>query len=184
MRLGRVLMASIGFSLVAGGASAGDAEFAITAEFLDVCSEKSAKLEAVNKQFADLGWDVNNGEIGEVLIPDDFLKKVKHYQAHEVELENGASWYGGVAQGKMGGQKLGYCSVIAIDSEPSGYREDFELAAGQTSPKVVTIPLSSGDDHKEVRAVYQSNDSLYVMREIWSGEAGLFYYIRLFGIEK
>lgn len=167
-----ILSASVllAFSLPA---YAGEAEFGITAEFMAVCDGSYGSAEEAGQRFIDASWSEAGAEFRDALAPNDFLKKVKKVRAYEVELDNGAQWLAATAEGRFGKTKVVYCGITAIDDDPDGYRQDFELATGLIETNGVTTEM-------ERRSVY-TNDSenIFVMREIRSPDASYFTYIFL-----
>lgn len=153
-------------------ASAGEAQYAITDEFISVCDGSYTSVTEANAKFSQSGWSSASDAIQEALTPDDFLTKVKDTQAYFVELQNGGQWLGAVAQGKLASNKVYYCAITAIDDDPNGYRQDFEVATG-------LVPARTESIEGERRDIYQATDgnNLYFMREIRTEELSYFTYI-------
>jgi hypothetical protein len=160
-------------------AQAGEAQFGITAEFLDACSKDVSSPAQVEKAFTDLSWVKADPDVGDALKPDDFLKKVKTYKAFEVTIEGGGAWYGASARGKLGNAKVGYCAVTSIDDDLNGYRDDFELAS-ELKGKLVA------QNYLEKRYLYEAETSkaFYVMREITSEQVSYFTYIKIYELSE
>ena len=151
---------------------AAEPEFGITAEFLSVCDGFSSAAQAA-ENFLKAEWSEEGKVFREALSPDDMLKKVKSVRAFKVELDNGGEWLAATAEGRMGKSKVAYCSITAVDNDPDGYRQDFELATGLKS----TDSISKKIENRNVYAI--SDDKIYVMREVRTPENGFFTYVRL-----
>lgn len=178
MRLGLFsigLVVSLGLQEITFAA---EPKFGITAEFLSVCDNFSSSDKAA-QNLLEANWSEEGKQFRDTLSPDDLLKKVKNVRAFSVELENGGKWLAATANARMGKAKVAYCAVVAIDNDPDGYRQDFELASELKQTDSVQI---KNEDLKlsEERFIYQVSDSkTYIMREVRASENGLFTYIRL-----
>lgn len=153
-------------------AIAGEADFVVTQDFMDVCGKSVASEDELVAVFSQAGWTKAGKDIREAVSPDDFLKKVKNVTAHELTYEDGSGWYGASATGKLGSEKVLYCSVLAIDEDPNGYRQDFETASGLVLKQVA-------DSKMEKRFAVESGADTYVMREIRSPDLSYFVYSKV-----
>jgi len=172
MRLKNRILITVVMVVFGTPVSAAEPEFGVTAEFLSVCNDFSSANQAA-ESFLEAGWSEEGAEFRDALSPDDFLKKVKRLKAFSVELDNGGKWLAATAEARMGKTRVIYCSITSIDSDPDGYRQDFEMATGLEPTNSVSYDI-------EDRKVYEvAENEIYVMREVRTPENGFFTYVRL-----
>lgn len=159
--------------LTVTSAFAGEAEYQVTNDFMDVCGADFTDISDLNSRFTAEGWEMASETITEALRPDDFLRRVKNLTGYEVVYENGASWYGVAATGKLGRDTVVFCGVTAIDDDPDGYRQDFEKASELELERVASNEV-------EERFAVESGANIYVMRELRSSDSiSYFTYIKV-----
>jgi len=122
-------------------------------EFSQTCPAVSGTVDNTKARFLDLGWETTEDkDIGEVNTPDDIFKNSKLDTAYQVELENGAFWFGGSGRLKITGRKAIFCTIVFYGgaSDQESIEADFQIIY-PGEPEVV-------EGNGERRIVVQTTD--------------------------
>lgn len=178
MNFDRVKLISLPLAVLISAAEMANAEEiynSAMSEFSQTCPAVSGTVDKTKSRFLELGWETTEDvDIGDVNTPDDIFENSKLDTAYQVELENGAFWFGGSGRLKIAGQKAIFCTMVfyggASDQESVEadfqimYPEEPEIVEGNGERRIVTQTADGKGAAIHQQIIVPGEDDLVMFR--------------------